>query len=91
MQRRPPVGIATVQECCISLKDVANAVDITALCGHMDRMILCRRNWPAVSADLIEKQSDIFVTPVPGDFDQVVEVTAIPLLLPLRRAGSVRP
>ena len=44
----------------------------------MDGMILCRRNWPAAPADLIEKQSDLFITPVPGDFDQAVEVTAVP-------------
>src|ERR1700676_2739800 len=78
MQRRPPAGVATVQECCISIEEVANALDIIALYGQMDGMILCRRNWPPAPTDFIEKQSNIFIAPVPGDFDQAVEVTAVP-------------
>jgi hypothetical protein len=39
MQRRPPAGVATVQECRIPIQQVANLLDIIALCGRMDGMI----------------------------------------------------
>src|SRR5580658_7270139 len=78
MQRRPPAVVATVQECRIPIQQVANAVDIIVLRGHMDGMILCGRNWPAAPADLIEKSGDLFITPVSSDFDQTVEVTTVP-------------
>jgi hypothetical protein len=53
-------------------------LDIIAFCGYVDRMIPSRRNWPAAPADGVEQQSDIFVTAVAGDFDQAVEVAAVP-------------
>ena len=60
MQRRPPAVVATVQECRIPIQQVANALDIIVLRGHMDGMILCGRYWPAAPADLIEKPGDLF-------------------------------
>src|SRR5579871_6818428 len=78
MQRRPPVRVATVQKGYLSIKQVANALDIIALRGQMDGMILCRLNRCAEPADPIEKQRDLFMTSVPGHFDEAFEVTAVP-------------
>ena len=39
MQRRPPTGVATVQEGRIPMQQIANLLDITALCERMDGMI----------------------------------------------------
>src|SRR5438270_11143789 len=78
MQRRPPTGVATVQECRIAIQQVANLLDIVALRGRMDEMVLCRGHWSAAPAELLEELRDLFITPIPGDFDQAIEVTPVP-------------